>query len=75
MGGQLDVDGKLGALTRAELIVTGGDDDGHALTLAICDQREKFYRQLVDAKPSLAVFLGGWLNRVTSLRKEVRCYD
>ena len=75
MGGNLDVDGKLGALTRAELIVMGGDDDGHALALAICDQREAFYRQLADAKPSLVVFLGGWLNRVTSLRKEVRCYD
>lgn len=75
MGGHLDVDGKLGTLTRAELIVMGGNDDGHALALAICDQREKFYRQLARSRPDLFVFLKGWLNRVTALRKEVRCYD
>ena len=71
MGGQLDVDGKLGALTRAELIVMGGDDDGYALASAICDQREAFYRRLAESKPPLGVFLGGWLNRVKSLRKEL----
>ena len=71
MGGQLDVDGKLGALTRAELIVTGGDDDGHALASAICDQREAFYRRLAESKPPLSVFLGGWLNRVKDLRKKL----
>ena len=71
MGGDLDVDGNLGALTRAELIVMGGDDDGHALASAICDQRESFYRRLAESKPSLAVFLNGWLNRVVALRKEI----
>lgn len=30
--------------------------------------REAFYRQLAATKPSLAKFLGGWLNRLGSLR-------
>lgn len=36
-----------------------------------CDLREAYYRQLVQNKESLGVFLKGWLNRLNALRREV----
>lgn len=36
-----------------------------------CDAREDYYRRLVAARPALAKFLDGWLNRLNSLRREV----
>lgn len=36
---------------------------------AYCDTREAFYKSLVANKPSLGVFMKGWLNRLNSLRK------
>lgn len=36
--------------------------------------RENFYKALVEKKPNQGVFLKGWLNRVTDLRKEVENY-
>ena len=36
------------------------------------DQRERFYNNLVAAKPSQEVFLHGWINRVDDLRRYVR---
>ena len=37
--------------------------------VAYCDTREAFYRDLVVRKPSSAVFLKGWMNRLDALRK------
>lgn len=36
---------------------------------AYLDLRERFYYDLVARKPSMTVFLKGWLNRVAGLRK------
>jgi lysozyme family protein len=34
----------------------------------VCDQREKFYKNIVDQDPSQQKFLAGWLRRVTEMR-------
>jgi lysozyme family protein len=39
-----------------------------ALCNSVCDQREKFYRDIVAAKPVQAKYLNGWLRRVTEMR-------
>lgn len=36
---------------------------------AYCDAREAYYRRLVDKRPTLGVFLRGWLNRLAALRR------
>jgi lysozyme family protein len=41
-----------------------------ALCIFVCDQKETFYRGLVETKPHLARFLKGWLNRLNDLRKD-----
>lgn len=42
-----------------------------ALLTGYCDAREAFYRRLAQSKPSLAIFLKGWLNRLNALRREI----
>lgn len=59
----LDVDGRLGPLTRRELLRAG-----RALPAAMLDERVAFYRRLAERTPRLAVFLPGWLNRADALR-------
>lgn len=41
-----------------------------ALCILICDQKEAFYKSLVEKKPHLGRFLKGWLNRLNDLRKD-----
>jgi lysozyme family protein len=41
-----------------------------AVSIAVCDQKESFYRALVEKKPHLGRFLKGWLNRLNDLRKD-----
>ena len=67
VGTSLDVDGKLGPLTRAALTGHNTID----VRQAILDAREIFYRELVRRNPSQSVFLRGWLNRVAALRQYV----
>ena len=67
VGTSLDVDGKLGPLTRKALT----DHNTKDVRQAILDAREVFYRQLVAHNASQKVFLRGWLNRVEDLRKYV----
>jgi lysozyme family protein len=40
--------------------------------LALCAEREHFYRSIVQARPSQAVFLNGWLRRGGALREWIR---
>lgn len=61
------VDGDFGPLT--ERAVTACDP---GVTLVkYCTTREAYYRRLAQARPGLAVFLKGWLNRLNALRREV----
>ncbi len=63
-GSKLAVDGLMGPLTRRAL-----SQDTPALVRAILQCRRDFYEQLAQSKPSQAVFLKGWLNRVNDLEK------
>lgn len=67
VGTCLDVDGKLGPLTRTALTEHNTRD----VRQAILDAREVFYRELVRRNASQKVFLRGWLNRVAALRQYV----
>lgn len=42
--------------------------DELALCASICDQREKFYRDIVASKPNQVRFLNGWLRRINEMR-------
>ncbi len=67
-GQHLDADGIMGPATRKAM----QQADTEKILMSMLDQREQFYRDLVAAKPSQEVFLKGWLNRVTDLRRYVR---
>ena len=67
-GQPLDTDGIMGPATRKAM----QQADTDKILMAMLDQREKFFNDLVRAKPSQEVFLRGWLNRVTDLRRYVR---
>ena len=67
-GQPLDTDGIMGPATRKAM----QQADTDKILMAMLDQREKFFYDLVAAKPSQEVFLRGWLNRVTDLRRYVR---
>lgn len=67
-GQPLDTDGIMGPATRTAM----QQADTDKILMAMLDQREKFFNDLVAAKPSQEVFLAGWLNRVTDLRRYVR---
>lgn len=67
-GQPLDTDGIMGPATRKAM----QQADTDKILMAMLDQREKFFNDLVRAKPSQEVFLNGWLNRVTDLRRFVR---
>ncbi len=66
-GQPLDTDGIMGPATRKAM----QQADTEKILMSMLDQREQFYRDLVAAKPSQEVFLKGWLNRVTDLRRYV----
>lgn len=67
-GQPLDADGIMGPATRKAM----QQADTDKILMAMLDQREKFFNDLVAAKPSQEVFLRGWLNRVADLRRYVR---
>ena len=61
------VDGGFGSGTRQCV----EQADSAAALGRYLDIRERFYRNLVDDKPDLGVFLKGWLNRLNALRSVV----
>ena len=67
-GQPLDTDGIMGPATRKAM----QQADTDKILMAMLDQREQFFNDLVRVKPSQEVFLRGWLNRVTDLRRYVR---
>ncbi len=62
-----DVDGDFGPATERAVAAC----ERSSAMAEYCNAREAFYRRLATAKPQLAVFLKGWLNRLNALRKEV----
>ena len=60
------VDGQFGPRTEG----AAAECDLVTTIAAYCDAREGYYRRLVDKRPSLGVFLRGWLNRLNALRSE-----
>lgn len=67
-GVRLAVDGKAGPLTRKALCAHATP----AVLTAMLDARQRFYEELAANKPSQAVFLDGWTNRVDDLRACLR---
>lgn len=57
-------DGDIGPATIRAIVAK----DEITLCNAVCDQREKFYRDIVAAKPVQAKYLNGWLRRVNEVR-------
>lgn len=67
-GVRLAVDGRAGPLTRKALC----DHATPAVLSAMLDARQNFYNELAARRPSQAVFLDGWTNRVKDLRAALR---
>lgn len=62
---RVDVDGAVGPKTLAALCQCLELKDNVPLICEIyCNEREKFYRSIVENNPSQAKFLRGWLNRL-----------
>lgn len=60
-------DGSVGAITIAK----AAQLNELQLCNSICDQREQFYRQIVQKNPSQKKYLNGWLRRITEMREFV----
>lgn len=62
---RVDVDGAVGAKTLAALCQCLDVAGNVSLICEIyCNQREAYYKAIVDNNPSQGVFLKGWLNRL-----------
>lgn len=60
-------DGVLGPQTMSGIMAM----DPHLLAFAQITERNQFYHSIVEANPSQAKFLRGWLNRTEDLMKEI----
>jgi lysozyme family protein len=63
-------DGAWGPATKEALTNAIEDIGPEKMAQHVCDQKETFYRQLVETKPHLQKFLKGWINRLDDLRKD-----
>lgn len=61
------VDGDFGPVTKRAVAAADLGD----IIAKYCENREGYYRGLVNKNPKLLVFLKGWLNRLNALRREV----
>ena len=65
----LSVDGAMGPNTR-KAAEWAQQQMGPQFLKALLEERRNFYRLIVKARPSQAVFLQGWLNRVDEFEQE-----
>lgn len=59
-------DGVFGDITRHAIHNT----DSHILVNAFCEQWKRYYRKIVLADSSQAIYLKGWLNRIENVKKD-----
>jgi lysozyme family protein len=59
-----EADGVIGAKTLAAII----EQEHLWICNKVCDLREQFYKDIVEAKPAQARFLKGWLRRIDEMR-------
>lgn len=64
-------DGAYGPATKAALTAACDTRGSERVALEICSQKKSFYEKLVEAKPHLAKFKNGWLNRVNDLKDTI----
>jgi lysozyme family protein len=67
---EVNADGAWGPNTRRAMNEAVEQLGAVAVAKHCCDQKEVFYRRLVEMKPHTARFLKGWLNRLNDLRKD-----
>jgi lysozyme family protein len=67
-GAELLVDGQLGPKS---MYMINSIQPPSAFVVSLCREQAAFYKSLAEAKPSLAVFLKGWLRRAAHPFKEV----
>ena len=58
------VDGVIGPVTAGKAFQM----DNIELCNSICDQRDQFYRRIVENNPSQGKYLNGWLRRINEMR-------
>jgi len=64
-------DGIYGPATRAAMLAACDEKGADVIGVEICSQKKTFYENLVKAKPHLAKFKNGWLNRVYELKEMI----
>ncbi|WP_158095909.1 glycosyl hydrolase 108 family protein [Cloacibacillus sp. An23] len=70
IGVRVDVDGAVGTKTLSALCQCLDLKGNVSLICEIyCNEREKYYRAIVESNPSQAKFLRGWLNRLARNRE------
>jgi lysozyme family protein len=62
-----EADGIIGPKTAASILAA----DPRILANAIIDQRQRFYKNLAEKRPTLHKFLQGWTNRNNNLRRYI----
>ena len=58
------------AVTNETLSALSKVKDVKAIARKVCNLREAHYRTIAEKNPKLKVFLRGWLNRLTDLKKQ-----
>ena len=61
------VDGKIGPVTISEI----NNSNPKTLLSKLIEERENYYKSLVDKNPKLKKFLNGWLNRINETNKYI----